>query len=80
MFATYVMLALSFALSVDVSTKVLAIITKDFMIFSQFLTVNREIRVYDYFSVSVHYIGRNAARNVQATSWIKHKSTVYCYD
>jgi len=37
MFVAYVMLGLSFALSVDVSTNVLAIITEDFMVFLSFL-------------------------------------------
>lgn len=65
MSAACLMLYLSFALSVDVSTKVLATITEDFMIFSQFL---EEILIYDYFSVSVHYIRQNAAK----TAYLHH--------
>jgi len=44
MFAAYVMLGLSFALYVDVSTKVSAIITEDFMFF--FLSFLKLIQRY----------------------------------
>ena len=69
MFASYVMLALSFALSIDVSTKVLAIKTEDFTIF--FLSFLKLIQRYPSMTI-FHCLCIASDRMLQETACPRH--------